>query len=420
MHDYIERSLEPVLKRAASEFPAVVLTGPRQAGKTTLLQRVFGGTCRYLSLDLPDVRAAAVADPRGFLEMNGPPVIFDEVQHAPNLLPYIRERIDADRGARGRYLLTGSQNLMLAESVTESLAGRAAVLRLFPLSRREAEGRPGLALPWEGGPESRPAAGVGPSSDASGPARRGAAFGGLWQAFLRGGYPELAADPGRDPFLWHASYMQTYLERDVRTLRNVGDLNQYQSFLRVLAARSAQLLNLADVARDLGVAVNTAKAWLSVLEATYQVIVLRPYFANVGKRLVKTPKVYFTDVGTLCHLVGLRDSEHAAFGPISGAIMETAVLSEIVRTLTHRGEAQRVWFWRTRAGTEVDFVVETGGSLVPVEVKASATPRPGMANAIRTLQRDLGDAAAPGYVVHSGDVRLPLGRGTTALPFGEL
>ncbi len=406
MQRYIERSLEPVLQRAASEFPAVVLTGPRQAGKTTLLQRAFGASYRYLSLGLPDVRAAALDDPRGFLEMNGPPVIFDEVQHAPNLLPYIRERIDADRGAHGRYILTGSQNLMLAEKVTESLAGRAAVLRLLPLSRREAEGRPGLGLPWEGGHEGRAAPGV--------------AFGDLWHTFLRGGYPELAASSGRDPVLWHASYMQTYLERDVRTVRNVGDLNQYQSFLRVLAARSAQLLNLADVARDLGVAVNTAKAWLSMLEATYQVIVLRPYFANVGKRLVKTPKVYFTDVGTLCHLVGLRDPEHAASGPMGGPIMETAVLSEITRTLTHRGEAPRVYFWRTRAGTEVDFVLEAGGTLVPIEVKVSATPRPAMANPIRTLQKDLGEAAVPGYVVHPGDVRLPLGQGASALPFGEL
>ena len=162
----------------------------------------------------------------------------------------------------------------------------------------------------------------------------------------------------------------------MRTLRQVGDLTQYQNFLRLLAARSAQLLNLTDVARDLGVTVNTIKAWLSVLEATYQVIVLRPYFANVGKRLVKTPKVYFSDVGTLCYLAGLKDPEHAAAGPMGGAIMETAVLSEIVRALTHRGIDPRVFFWRTVAGTEVDFVVETGGQLVPIEVKLSATPRP--------------------------------------------
>jgi len=177
---------------------------------------------------------------------------------------------------------------------------------------------------------------------------------------------------------------------------------------------------LTDVARDLGVAVNTAKAWLSVLEATYQVIVLRPYFANVGKRLVKTPKVYFTDVGILCYLAGLKDPNHAASGPMGGAILETAVLSEIVKALTHRGIDPQVYFWRTMAGTEVDFVVVTGGGLVPIEVKLSATPRPAMASAIKTFQKDFGDKALPGYVVHPGDMMLPLGPGVTALPFALL
>lgn len=402
---YIRRSLEPVVRRAESEFPTVVLTGPRQSGKTTLLQRLFADR-RYVSLDPPDVRAAALEDPRSFLEIHRPPVVLDEVQNAPELLPYIKERIDRDRSAAGQYLLTGSQNLLLAEKVTESLAGRAAMLRLFPLSRREAAGRPGWPLAWERADDSIPS--------------RAMAFGALWRGFLRGGYPELAAHPRRDAALWHTGYIQTYLERDVRALRQIGSLTDYQNFLRVLAARSAQLLNITDVSRDLGVAVNTVKAWLSVLEATYQVIVLRPYFANVGKRLVKTPKVYFTDVGTLCHLAGLKDPEHAASGPMGGAILETAVLSEIHRTLTHRGVEPRVFFWRTTAGAEADFVVESGGTLIPIEVKLSATPRPAMGSAIRQFQRDMGSAAGPGFVVHPGDVTLPLGPGVTALPFGLL
>jgi len=256
---YIPRTLETVVRRAARQFPAVVLTGPRQSGKTTLLQHAFGDRYNYVSLEPPDVRAAASADPRGFLALYSPPVIFDEVQHAPDLLPYIKEQIDARRSKAGQFLLTGSQNLMMLEQVTESLAGRAAILRLLPLSQLEAMGRPRARLPWERQRESAQA-------DSGRLSYRD-----LRASFLRGWYPELVANPRRDAALWHASYVQTYLERDVRSVRQVGDLTLFQSFLRALAARSAQLLSLSDLARDLGVAVNTAKAWLSVLEATFQV-----------------------------------------------------------------------------------------------------------------------------------------------------
>jgi predicted AAA+ superfamily ATPase len=403
---YITRSLESVVREACKEFPAVVLTGPRQSGKTTLLRELFSGSYQYVSLEPPDVMLAASNDPRGFVETYPPPVIFDEAQYAPVLLPYIKEKIDSARHKKGQYILTGSQNLLLMKGVTESLAGRAAILRLLPLSMREVAGRPGSALPWEKRKPQRSKDRISRED--------------IWSSLLAGGYPEIALDPKRDASLWHASYIQTYLERDVRGIRQIGDLTQFQSFLRLLASRSAQLVNLTDLSRDLGIAVNTVKAWLSVLEASYQIITLRPYFANIGKRLVKTPKVYFSDVGTLCYLVGLRDPDHASSGPMGGAIIETAVLAEIVRRLTHRGIEPEIYFWRTSSGSEVDIVLSNRGKLIPLEVKLSATPRPVMASGIRSFRHDLGAKAASGYVIHPGSIELPLGPGVSALPLRKL
>lgn len=405
MARYIKRSIDKVLVKAARQFPAVVLTGPRQSGKSTTLKHLFGDRYKYVSLELPDVRSAASVDPRGFLEQFRPPVIFDEVQYAADLLPYIKERIDEDRDTPGQYLLTGSQNLMLLESVTETLAGRAAVLRLMPFSLQETLGKQGEKFPWETRKAGKSV---------------GLRFDSLWKQLIRGGYPEPNTHPGMDTNLWYSSYIQTYLERDVRMLRQVGDLTQFQSFLTLLASRSAQLFSLSGISSDLGISVNTVKAWLSVLEATHQIMILRPYFANIKKRLVKSPKVYFTDTGTLCHLTGIRNVEHATSGPLSGAIMETAVLSELMKRLVHRGSEPRLYFWRTSSGSEVDFIIETDRKLIPIEVKVSATPRPSMASTIGVFREDLKGQAEKGFVIHPGDISLPMGRHARAIPLALL
>lgn len=405
MDAYIERTLQPVLLEASRQFPAVVLTGPRQSGKTTILKRSLGDRCGYVSLESPDIRSAANADPRGFLQIYSPPIILDEVQYAPELLPYIKEMIDTNRSSKGQFFITGSQNLLMMSQVTESLAGRAAILRLLPLSFHELAGCPQTKMPWDAGYTRT---------------NRTTPLPDIWRQFLRGGYPELAAEPERNSTLWYSSYIQTYLERDVRGLKQIGDLTQFQSFLRTLAARSGQLLNLSDISKDLGIAVNTVKAWISVLESTYQIITLRPYFENMGKRLVKTPKIYFTDTGVLCYLAGLRDPDHAAAGPLGGAIVETAVVSEVVKSALNAGVDPQIYFWRTSHGTEVDIVIDRQGRLVPIEVKQSATPRPLMSAGILAFLEDYSSKADRGWVVHLGNSTLPLAPNVTAIPFTEL
>jgi predicted AAA+ superfamily ATPase len=404
--NYVHRSLESIAIKAASQFPTMVIVGPRQSGKTTLLKHLFGSNYRVLSLEPPDVRLAAQTDPRGFLNLYPPPIVFDEIQYVPELLPYIKERIDASRSQAGQFILTGSQNLLLMQQVTESLAGRAAILKLLPLSRRELAGILQKSLPWETEFSSE----LLPAQTSST----------LWEQALRGYYPEIATDLARDIHLWQSSYIQTYLERDVRNLRNLGNLTQFQVFLRALAARSAQILNMSELARDVGVAVNTVKDWVSILEASFQIFLLRPYYANIGKRLIKSPKVYFVDTGLLCYLVGLRDIEHAAAGPMGGAIFENLVISDLYKTYLHRGEEPPLYYWRTVAGSEVDVIIETQSGLIPMEIKLSETPRPEMAKEILAFQRDFKSKALPGYVLHPGNVTLPIGQGVTALPLHDL
>lgn len=404
MPAYLTRSLEPVARHALTEFAAVIITGPRQAGKTTLARRIMGDDSSYVSLDLPDVRAAAMSDPRGFLNAYPAPLILDEVQRAPALLPYLRAAIDADRDTPGRYLLTGSQNLLLMEQITESLAGRAAVLTLLPFSQRELDGQPEATFPWEGGTHSG----------------RIATSREWFQRLMRSSFPEPAL-AGADATLWLPSFVATYLERDIRTLRNVGDLLTFDAFLRLMAARTATTLDMTDVARTLGVAVNTIKAWVSVLVASHMLLLLPPYHANVGKRLIKRPKAYLLDVGMACHLAGLKDPEAAIAGPMGGALFETAVVMEVHRTLMHAGRYPDIYYWGVSGRGEVDLLVRHEGRLVPIEIKLTETPNPRHGDQIRALYATLPEETQqPGYVVTPGSSTLPLGSGVRALPFAKL
>ncbi len=404
MPHYLTRSLEPVVRRALSQFPAVVITGPRQAGKTTLVRHIVGAETSYASLDLPDVRAAAESDPRGFLNSFPAPVVLDEVQRAPGLLPYLRDAIDADRDIPGRYILTGSQNLLLMEQVTESLAGRAAVLTLMPLSQREIDGDPEAGLPWEDG--TRPG-GITTSRE-------------WFERLMRTSFPEPALG-GTDPALWLPSFVASYLERDVRLMRNVGDLHTFDAFLRMVAARTGNILDMSDIARSLGVAVNTVKAWISVLVASHLLLLLPPYHANIGKRLVKRPKLYLLDIGLACHLTGLHDADAAIAGPLGGALFETAVVMEVHRALLHRGITPELYFWGVSGRSEVDLLVHHEGQLVPLEAKLTETPNPRHGDQIRALRSALpGETRSLGYVVTPGASVLPLGKEVQALPFARL
>jgi len=396
---YLRRDTAELLRSAAYQFPAITLTGPRQAGKTTLLRQFFERDYRYISVDRPEVRQTILADPRGFFRSYPPPVIFDEVQTAPELMPYVREHVDQHRSEPAQFILSGSNNILLSKRVAETLAGRTAVLRLFPFTQRELDGEPGRLLPWDHAEPGMPVEAQ-PLD---------------WARLLRGFYPQVARDQQQDQSLWFASYLSTFAERDVRTFREVSDLSQFQMFMQALALRSGQLLNYSDVARDLGVAVNTVKAWLYVLEACYLVVILRPWFRNKGKRLVKTPKVYFLDVGLMLHLCGVDQVTALRLGPMAGPAMETFVISEIFKTMSHRGITPQMTFWRTSTGREVDLVIETRGRIIPVEIKASGTSWPKMADNIAVFRGDYPEAEK-GWVIYSGDEVLPAGVHATAWP----
>lgn len=333
-----DRHLHHRLLRLARGFPVVVLTGPRQSGKTTLARAAFPDHA-YVSLEDPDVRERAAADPRGFLAGRRGGLLIDEVQRVPALLSYLQTWVDA-APRMGSVVLTGSQNLLLSAAVSQSLAGRAGYAELLPLSYAEAGERAARLT--------------------------------LDEWIVTGGYPALY-DRDVAHADWHAGYVATYVERDVRQISRVADLMLFQRFLRAMAARTGQLLNLNAVANDLGVAQTTARDWLGVLEASYVAFRLPPYHGNFGKRLVKTPKLYFHDTGLAAWLLGITDAEALAVHPMRGALFENMVVAEYLKYLRHLGLPYAPHFWRDNVGNEVDLLIERSGVLWPVEAKSGAT-----------------------------------------------
>lgn len=383
---YLQRFLAPTLKLALTNFPAVLITGPRQSGKTTFLRHECG-PASYVSLDEPQERQFAISDPNGFLDrFRGGPVILDEIQNAPELFPYLKVRIDAARTTPGRWILTGSQQFAVMRNVSESLAGRIAVLELPPLSVLE---------------------------------RASEAAASLEDTVIAGLYPEPALHPERRA-LWLASYVQTYLERDIRQLQNVRNLRAFEMFVGLCAARHSQEFSPADLGRDAGISLPTAKSWVGLLEATYVCRLLRPYFRNFGKRLVKSSKLYFLDPGIVSALTRQPNGEAALAGPLGGALFEGLVVAETWKIFAAAGLAHDAYFWRTRDGMEVDLIVRAGGQLYPVEVKLTATPTPGHCASIDRFRKIAkGEAAGEGLIVCRVRKEVPLPFGNRAIPWQE-
>lgn len=345
----VERRISAALLRAMEHFPAIVLTGPRRAGKTFLLRHLFP-QATYVQLEDPDTLLAVKEDPRSFLSGLTLPAIIDEVQKVPELFAYVRSRIDAQPEMKGRWILTGSQESLLMEGVSESMAGRAAILRLAPFSFVE---------------DAR----VSP---------------------FAGGYPEALA-AGEGATLWYSSYVQTYLERDVRTILAVRNLSTFHRFLKVVAARHGQMLNKTALASPLGISVPTLSEWLNVLEMSGIIALLPPYYRNAGKRLVKTPKLYFLDSGLVCHLLGIRSEAALTDSPFAGAVFEGFVVAEALKAQWARGEEGEVYYFRDEQGLEVDLVVPLSEDAVSlIECKSSATVSPGMSLPMRNLAKRFG------------------------------
>ncbi|MDX1980204.1 MAG: ATP-binding protein [Bryobacteraceae bacterium] len=337
---WFEREISPYVRRAVESRPAVVMTGARQTGKTSLLRRLFPHF-HFISLDLPSDAELAIHDPSAFLVAHPPPVLIDEVQYAPNVFRHIKAVVDRDRSKTGLFLLTGSQRYGLMQEVSESLAGRVEILELEPLSL------------FEIGHAKRPP--------------------GIEAVVLRGGYPELYQTPGLDSFLYYRSYIAAYLERDVRNILNVGSLRDFERFLRACALRSGQLLNKSDLARDVGISPSTAGEWISTLQASGQIYLLEPWFSSRTKSIYKSPKLYLADTGLLTALLNIQSVEEMMRSPLVGPIWETFVFAELRKREMARTGRWAIHFWSDRR-REVDFIIDRGGRLEMYEAKWTQHP----------------------------------------------
>lgn len=380
------RALAPTLKRLAARYPVVSLTGPRQSGKTTLTRLVFPKH-RYVSLEDPEQREFATNDPKGFLDSHPGGVILDEAQRAPQLFSYIQTLVDLE-GKAGRFILTGSQQFLLLSRVSQTLAGRIALLQLQPLSLSELRGTRPLD-------PDRFLRGPFPPSVPPSP-------GSLDRILFRGMFPRIH-DKKMDAREWYGSYLRTYVERDVRDVLRIGDLGTFRNFLRLCAGRTGQLLNLSSLAADCGITHPTARAWISVLEAGSLVFLLRPHSRNFSKRLIKTPKLYFLDSGLLCHLLRIRNEEDLASHPLRGNIFETFILSEIHKVFDHAGEDPPLFFWRDQTGHEVDLIIDLGRTIVPVDIKSAKTVATDSFRGLRYWRTLPGNSSKDGILVYGGE-----------------
>lgn len=362
------RELEAELQALAKDYPVVTLMGPRQSGKTTMVQHAFGDK-EYVNLESPDIRRMAIEDPRGFLEQFPNGVILDEIQRTPELLSYLQPLVD-QKEKKGMFILTGSHQLELQEAISQSLAGRTALLTLLPMSFSELT-----------------AAGFTPSVD---------------EWMLKGGYPRIYKDQ-LDPTKAYRNYFQTYVERDLRQLIQVKNLMQFERFVQILAGRIGQILNMEEIGGEVGISSHTVKEWISLLEASFIVFRLPPYFENFGKRIIKSPKLYFYDVGLAACLLGIQTQLQLSRDPLRGNLFENAVLLELKKHQLNRGCDPSLFYYRDQQKNEIDVLYKKGHELVPIEIKSSKTYHTDFTNRLRYFQSLVGERARKAFLIYAGE-----------------